>query len=1126
MKHRKHLAAALWAVALLAAALPALARAKTDRVRILTSWDSTFFYAAFDVNDPDIQAASRAPNAPVDPGDDAVAVYFHTDRSETRQIDGSSFRMVVSAAVGAEFAVGDNGAWKLLPITTFKYSVQRNGSLNDDQDDDVGYVVELAVPWKEMGVESDVGTALRFNAAVWMAGEHRGSISLAPGADAEPDDPSLWLELWLRGPVQPLLARSEGRVLVNRVATRPPVVDGRLSPGEYPERGVLELQKPPIAEAVRVFRDIPVESLVFAEYVPDPLGMRPASSLASRPFGGVGPWTSGLSVAWHRQQLRDALRAGIDVLLVRIPADTVLPDMDVQTLALAMAEAAKGEGAPRAAPLIVPAGDGSLPAPSRLSEVAAAFYRQMPVSQRAEVRLPESRGGQACLPVFVDGALRLAADERESVDAQWRKMFGRAALWMGGPGSSGVDGVLPDPFNREGRAPGLKDEGWISIGALTPGFVRPDGHLDHRGQDTLRQAWAALVEEKPDWVAVRTFNDFSDGSAICATSESGYLASDANALGALRFSGGSELNAKFLSASVAPVIAPGAVSLARVTVRNSGARAWRAAERMQLSYRWYRGGRLYSRGLFTVPLQKDVGIGAVATVNIGIAAADTDRDPLPEGDWLLVFDLLGPDGRPFSARGGRPLAVPVTIGEPPAFAGTILDLVLPPALMSGETAEATVTVRNDGAGTWKPGDVRISVILEHEGDGRRMAEVSVPLPAEVLPGRIADVPVSFAVRDSAGRAIAPGADEEVLLTRVTVRAVRAAGAMEAEACSVAPLVRAYRGASLRPPDVPILTCTHGTPVRFAIEVRNNGPATWREATRLVARLYSLDGLLLQAEAGEGRMKRGIRPQETVSVPVEFHPPAYPGQYVVRWEMEGGLPGAVRADDHFRSDGSFTHVVTVDGPALEFADLSALFDTDVIASADAPDEGSFDDAGAALAAHLVPPLVTPNPSPSDRFAVGLFGEDPPGGPGYSGTASWRWVSFRYPSKAQGQMNAVTPRGQSVTFDAVRCVRVHVLAASAVEDREAVFGLGYSDGSASVRARVSRWDRPSPGSLVAWQMPGRVRQGEFEPVPAWLYNVTLQADPARTLTSLKLPDDPDIRVLAITLEKAETGAAARR
>jgi len=94
-------------------------------------------------------------------------------------------------------------------------------------------------------------------------------------------------------------------------------------------------------------------------------------------------------------------------------------------------------------------------------------------------------------------------------------------------------------------------------------------------------------------------------------------------------------------------------------------------------------------------------------------------------------------------------------------------------------------------------------------------------------------------------------------------------------------------------------------------------------------------------------------------------------------------------------------------------------------------------------------------------------------------------------------------------------------------EAVFGLGYADGPpASARATVGSWNERLPGVSVAWRMAGRVRDGNFEPRPAWLYAVTLQTDAGRPLSSLKLPEDPSIRVLAITLEKAPPAPAGRR
>jgi hypothetical protein len=199
---------------------------------------------------------------------------------------------------------------------------------------------------------------------------------------------------------------------------------------------------------------------------------------------------------------------------------------------------------------------------------------------------------------------------------------------------------------------------------------------------------------------------------------------------------------------------------------------------------------------------------------------------------------------------------------------------------------------------------------------------------------------------------------------------------------------------------------------------------------------------------------------------------------------------------------------------------------VIASQDPLDDARFDEGGAALAAHLMPPLVTPNPSPSDRFAVGLFGDDPPGGLAPAGNPSWRWISFKYPPKGPGMMNAVSAKGQSVTLPGVNCSRVHILAASSDGPKEAVFGLGYADGAATARVSVGSWSEWTPGSVVAWEMPGRIRQGAFVAERAWLYNVTLQADAGRPLSSLKLPDDPSIKVLAITLEKAQPAPAGRR
>lgn len=95
-------------LALLVLAIPVLGKARVDKVLINTCWDENYFYAAFEVSDPDIQGQQTRPNKPVG-DDDAVALYFQADRARDAHVGPHSFRMLVSAAGGCEFDEGKDG---------------------------------------------------------------------------------------------------------------------------------------------------------------------------------------------------------------------------------------------------------------------------------------------------------------------------------------------------------------------------------------------------------------------------------------------------------------------------------------------------------------------------------------------------------------------------------------------------------------------------------------------------------------------------------------------------------------------------------------------------------------------------------------------------------------------------------------------------------------------------------------------------------------------------------------------------------------------------------------------------------------------------------------------------------
>ncbi|MEI6915414.1 MAG: sugar-binding protein, partial [Armatimonadota bacterium] len=432
----------------------ALAKERTDIVRMNFTWDENYLYAAVEVNDPDIQGSTKAPNQPVG-DDDAVAIYLQTDRKKDAAIGPNSFRMLVSAAGGCEFSHGEDGKWVKKDIFTFKYAVKVDGSVSQDQDDDSGYTVEIAIPWTELGLAGNIGTSMLFNATVQMKGEHTGFLSLVKGVqtDADRDNPSKWDELWLRGPVQPLVIRNPGRIMINRSLQHRPVVDGRMLASEYNEKSAFEIQKPPIKQAVHILRDFPVENLIFASYYYHYDTTEPQSSFVNKPFGGFGPWFTGSRIEFHRGMLRDARRAGIDVLLA-VNSVTPLPANRTATLALvgALKEMTIAKEAYPLVALMLASPADATGGQQAIWAAITRFYSQIPPEYRTTVRLPESRGGQTALPVFIKGTVSLTKETRAWLDEQAQAEYGEKLLVVSDESAGGeADGFLPNFAPGTGR---------------------------------------------------------------------------------------------------------------------------------------------------------------------------------------------------------------------------------------------------------------------------------------------------------------------------------------------------------------------------------------------------------------------------------------------------------------------------------------------------------------------------------------------------------------------------------------------------------------------------------------------------------------------------------------------------
>ncbi|MBC7807870.1 MAG: hypothetical protein H7145_17190, partial [Akkermansiaceae bacterium] len=437
----------------------------TGAVRGQATWDDRYLYVVFSVDDPDVLGTNTLPLS--DPQkDDSVAVYVHAGTARGDAPDANTHAMLVSAAGGFTFLEGDAGTkgFAQKPIYSIKYGSTILGTLNRSDDTDRGYIVELAIPWRELGV-ADGGIKAGIPFSINMVVRDRSGksfSSLSPNVTTETDIsvPSKWLPLVLAGsesadvPSEGVFAPPVPKKGNQSVA---PLIDGVLKvAGEWPSIGKVTFVSPvttaPTAapkEAPKPVVVVPVdntppvltltadslkglEPLVFARYVVDSQGdgrkITPFRGtfdgrtgrflLADEPLTGTGPWFSADRASWHRGLLYEMRRSGVDSALLSLGGPAApfgnADGKSLYVLAEALREMTQdGLPTPKVSlelntsqitadgtPLDVSTPDGQ----GRLYGAIRRFFAVVPPQFRSRVTLPIAAGGVPVYPVFFSGA--------------------------------------------------------------------------------------------------------------------------------------------------------------------------------------------------------------------------------------------------------------------------------------------------------------------------------------------------------------------------------------------------------------------------------------------------------------------------------------------------------------------------------------------------------------------------------------------------------------------------------------------------------------------------------------------------------------------------------------------------
>ncbi len=1109
--------------------LASLAQA-ADRVTCYTMWDQRYLYAALEIQDPDLESSNTTHMSnPWE--DDAVEIFIETDAKRAENRSPNSYQLSVSAGGGSSWLVGVDGKATPKKIFTYKFAKKIQGTLNNPYDTDMGYTVEVAIPWSEMGGPPKVGQIMGFNVLIRMKGENEGFVSYSPDVKAETDVqvPAKWSKIkFVDTPT--VIAVQDGALVCRKVLNQAPLINGTLGPGEWIRDMRFIITKPAPVKASQ--QPAAMERISMApyyyQYQADTRKESPTvGAMSEHPMGGIGPWFSSLSVQWHKDQLAEAQQAGIDVILPLFNGRNI---EELSCLVQAMKEMkADGESFPLLGVLLDTSAIGTnvdlKTATGKLSlyGMIKEFFTRVPAEFRAAIQLPVEKGGRpACIVAVTGGSAVTAADDNtlSYCNLLFAQDFGGKLMWIGARDCLGIIMTM-NGYTRFTSGVGIirNMTNGLDIAAIGAGYdataqadaVAPkiSPRLDG---ETYKKDWAAISSPLPTWLMLNSWNGFNEGSAIAPTAEYGERYSFLTRINLLKFNGMRQYDAKFLSNDTPQTMIPGALYQVTLIVKNAGVKPWYpGAQGVYLAARWFKDGLMFADTSIRLPIQSNVLTGQSFEKTMGVRTVDQDGKPLPEGDYELRWEMVRANDEWFTAGGDSALTVPVKIGAVAKPGFTLVSSTMPAIVKSGAANDVKVRLRNDGPTSWKAGTKVAYRLGKTTGGSDAPAQVvgssEAALPADVEPGKIVELGVMMSLADPAWAA--KSASEYTVHWEVNDGTKWLTSNLRATEAVV--LTSDDAGAKFLANDTPAaMTAGKSTPVNLTI--RNLGTEIWKKGAAAVGyHWYFVDGGEAVWESKMTQLPADVKPGADVTVKASVVAPPYNGQYYLSCDaLIGGKWASLSATS--RGTGNSIMPVNVVNGKLFAVDLAKLFDADVISMDTNTKDGDMDGAGNTLPGEIMPPLNT-EVKGGTLWPTGMWM------PAANISAPQNRISFVYPSKTDGAKNAVVCKGQTIQVKTGRYSSVHLLVLPTEKVVNAEIGLVYTATKAVSPASFAPYTERTEGMAAAF-MCGRAHaaSGEMLDQKCWLTDCDVPLKQDADLVSITLPNNSALKVMAITLVKA--------
>jgi len=304
---------------------------------------------------------------------------------------------------------------------------------------------------------------------------------------------------------------------------------------------------------------------------------------------------------------------------------------------------------------------------------------------------------------------------------------------------------------------------------------------------------------------------------------------------------------------------------------------------------------------------------------------------------------------------------------------------------------------------------------------------------------------------------------------------------------------------------------HRLPVRLSLQ--NVGPQIWKKnVVRVGYHWYYEDGTEFLWEDETTPIPQDVPPGGRVDDMLAWvTAPPDDGIYWLVWDVKVGDMWASTAASTRVYDQIVRRVQVIGGHLL-MADLFKDYNLDGITADDDLTGGDFDGQGRTFPAELMPPFADTAIVPSTMWLPATPGPDSP-----------RRISFLFGPKESRQKNFVVCKGQRLELgkSAGQCRVLHLLAATTGQDVQTQLKLIFQEPTSQSEDlytfAASRWDRPpTHGEEVAFLCRRHHERNGMQPGAVALYHYAIPIHEPRKLVAIQLPNEPALKIAAISLE----------